>query len=109
MEFAQAGIPVENTEVFAKLKDAIAQALNAANVEKFLKLVTGSGFRIRQFEELLQAAVLDKVVTGQLGALAMYQQLPASDQGQIREFYLTRIEEVDPAFRRKYSKAYQYS
>jgi hypothetical protein len=109
MAFVQAGIAVQNTEVFEKLKNTVDQSLSAANVEKFLKAATSSGFRIREFEKLLDRSVLDKVVSTTPGAKALYDQLPASDQGQIREFYLTRIEEVDPALRGKFSKVYQYS
>jgi hypothetical protein len=35
--------------------------------------------------------------------------LPVSDQGQMREFYLSKIEEVEPALRVKFHKLYQYS
>jgi hypothetical protein len=109
MAFTQAQIPIANAEAFTKLKDALAQALSAQQVEKFLKLADETGLRIRDFEGLLKKSVFDKAVPPQGGAQNLYQQLPASDQGQIREFYLSQIEEVAPALRGKYRKLYQYS
>jgi hypothetical protein len=34
--------------------------------------------------------------------------LTVSDQAQIREFYLSRIEEIDADLRHKFKKLYQY-
>jgi len=109
MAFTQAQIPVENAEVFSKLKDSIAQALSAQHVERFLQVADATGLRIRNVEGLLAKSVFDKVVPPQGGANNLYKQLSASDQAQIREFYLTQVEEVDPALRGKYRKLYQYS
>jgi hypothetical protein len=41
-------------------------------------------------------------------ARSLYGSLPVSDQAQMREFYLSKIEEVDPALRAKFHKLYQY-
>jgi hypothetical protein len=109
MAFTQAQIPVEKSELFTKLKGAIADSLAPAQVERFLKAADSTGLRIRNFEGLLKKGAFDKVVPPQGGAENIYQQLPASDQSQIREFYLTQIEEVDPALRGKFRKLYQYS
>ncbi|HUS18130.1 MAG TPA: hypothetical protein VMZ25_00635 [Terriglobales bacterium] len=109
MAFIQAQIPVAKVEAFTRLKDALAQTLSPAQVEKFLQVADGTGLRIRDFEGLLGKSVFDKVVAPQGGAQSLYQQLPASDQGQIREFYLSQIEEVAPTLRGKYRKLYQYS
>ena len=43
-----------------------------------------------------------------LGAQTLYRALTVSDQAQIREFYLTRVEEVDPGLRRKFQQLYRY-
>jgi hypothetical protein len=109
MAFTQAQIPVEKVELFSQLKDAIAKSLSVAHVERFLKVADATGLRIRNFEGLLQQGVFDQVVPPQAGAGNLYSQLPASDQAQIREFYLTGIEQVDPALRGKFRKLYQYS
>jgi hypothetical protein len=38
----------------------------------------------------------------------LYQALTVSDQAQLREFYLSRIEEVAPALRTKFQQLYRY-
>jgi hypothetical protein len=38
----------------------------------------------------------------------LFSELSLSDQGMIREFYLTRIEEVPTQLRAKYAKLYRY-
>jgi len=38
----------------------------------------------------------------------LYQSLTMSDQALMREFYLSKIEEVDTALRHKFKKLYQY-
>jgi hypothetical protein len=108
MAFEQAGIAVQSTE-FEKLKDLINSALSTANINKFMKAVDNNGFLIRQIEEILDRGLLNKVVSGSASALELYKKMPASDQGQLREFYLTRIEEVAVEVRKKYQKIYRYS
>ena len=43
-----------------------------------------------------------------LSAWQLYQALPLSDQAQMREFYLSKLETVDTALRHKFKKLYQY-
>jgi hypothetical protein len=43
-----------------------------------------------------------------LSAWQLYQALPLSDQAQMREFYLSKLETVDIALRHKFKKLYQY-
>jgi hypothetical protein len=43
-----------------------------------------------------------------LKAQQLYQGLPVSDQAQMREFYLSKLEGVDIALRHKFKKLYQY-
>ncbi len=38
----------------------------------------------------------------------LYEALTVSDQAQMREFYLTTLEEVDLPLREKFSKLYRY-
>ena len=38
----------------------------------------------------------------------LYESLPVSDQAQMREFYLSKLETVDQALRHKFKKLYQY-
>ena len=110
MAFVQATIPVENTETFAKLKSAVEAALSPANVDGYLKALGKAGLRVREFERVLQKSLLEQVNGGRTGdAATLYNQLPVSDQGQMREFYLTRIEQVPSEVRTKHRKVFQYS
>ncbi len=43
-----------------------------------------------------------------LGAQKLYQALTVSDQAQMREFYLSRVEEVEPGLRTKFQQLYRY-
>ncbi|MCU1311945.1 MAG: hypothetical protein JWO20_3070 [Candidatus Angelobacter sp.] len=108
MAFEQASIAIQSTE-FEQLKDLISKALGKDNVSKFMKSISSDGLLVRQIEEILNRGLLNKVVSGSASALELYKKMPASDQGQLREFYLTRIEEVDIEIRRKFQKIYAYS
>ena len=64
------------------------------------------GIRIRDFDGLLAQRVLDGD-TAQ-NAQQLYQSLTMSDQAQMREFYLSKIEQVDQSTRHRFHKVYQY-
>jgi hypothetical protein len=68
------------------------------------------GIRVRDFDAVLKIRALDDVVGPQadLSAWQLYQELPVSDQAQIREFYLSKLEGIDAALRHKFKKLYQY-
>jgi len=107
--FTQAQIEVENKAVFAELKSAIENALHA-RAEDFLHLVKRFGLNVRQFEQLLKEQVLEQLPGARPSRSCeeLYRELGPSDQGLIREFYLTGIEEIPPRLRAKYSKLYRY-
>jgi len=107
--FTQAPIEVENKPVFAQLKAAIANAL-VGHTEDFLHLVKRFGLRVRHFEQLLQQRVFEQLpgASAAKSCEELYGELGPSDQGLIREFYLTSIEEVPGELRRKYSALYRY-
>jgi len=63
---------------------------------------------VREFEKVLTKQILDRAV-GSEGAAELYGKLPVSDQAQIREFYLTRVEQVSVDLREKYKKIYRYA
>jgi hypothetical protein len=107
MGYEQAGIAIQSAE-FTKLKDIVERALTV-NAEKFLGSVESNGLLIRQYEEILNKGLLNKAVSGMESAKELYGKMPASDQGQMREFYLTRLEQVDTALRQKYKKIYRYT
>ena len=104
--FEQAAIKVEKAQEFARLQAAIEQAFQPEKVERFLKQMDRKGIRIRDFDAVLAQRVLDGD-TAQ-NSQQLYQSLTLSDQALMREFYLSKIEEVDTALRHKFKKLYQY-
>jgi hypothetical protein len=104
--FEQAAIKVEKTQEYGRLQAAVEQAFAPGKVEQFLKQMDRKGIRIRDFDGLLAQRVLDGD-TAQ-NAQQLYQSLTMSDQAQIREFYLSKLEEVDATLRHKFKKLYQY-
>jgi len=104
--FEQAAIKVEKAEEFSKLQGAIEQAFAPAQVERFLKQMDRKGVRIRDIEGVLSRRMLDGDRVENSGQL--YQALTLSDQALLREFYLSKIEEVDRALRHRFKKLYQY-
>jgi len=104
--FEQAAIKVEKAQEFSRLQAAIEQAFAPAKVEQFLKQMDRRGIRIRDFEGLIAQRVLDGD-TAQ-NSPQLYQALTVSDQALLREFYLSKIEEVDTGLRHKFKKLYQY-
>jgi len=109
VSFEQAAIKVEKAQEFARLQKAIKQAFLQDKGEKFLKQLDRKGIRVRDFDAILAQTVLEGVVAeAGLDAKQLYQSLPVSDQAQIREFYLSKLEGVDIALRHKFKKLYQY-
>ena len=110
MAFEQATIKVEKEKEFGELKAGIGRAFTPAQVERYLKQVAKAGLRIRDFDSVLAKSVLEQV--GALGkgqsAKALYEGLTLTDRAQMKEFYLSKIEEVGPELRAKYQKIYQY-
>ena len=106
MTFEQAVIKVEKEKEFEELKAAIERAFHPEAVEKFLKGVQSKGLRVRDFDAILSKKILD----GELGASAqnLHRVLTVSDQAQMREFYLSKLEGVEQALRHRFKKLYQY-
>ena len=113
MAFEQAAIKIEKQQEFAKLQAAVEQAFLPEKVERFLKQLDRKGIRIREFEAVLSARALEGAEGGSaagssLSAWQLYQELPLSDQAQMREFYLSRLETVGIELRQRFKKLYQY-
>ena len=109
MAFEQATIKVEKVEEFGKLQAAVEQAFLPAKAERFLKQLDRKGIRVRDFEGILAARLLeDAAGDSGLKAQQLYQGLPVSDQAQMREFDLSNLEGVDIALRHKFKKLYQH-
>ena len=104
----QAAIKVEKAEEFARLQAAVEQAFLPQKAERFLKQLDRKGIRVRDFNAILAKQVLESVGESGLNARQLYETLPVSDQAQIREFYLSKLETVDAALRHKFKKLYQY-
>jgi len=111
MGFEQATIKVEQEKEFGELKGAIERVFRPEQVEKFLKRVEKEGIRVRQWDKVITQSVIERVddkfgksTTGR----KLYEALPVSDQAQMREFYLSKLEAVSQELRTKYKKIYQY-
>lgn len=110
MAFEQATIKVVSEREFEELKRSIEQVFAAERIARYLKALAGRGIRARDLDAILAANVIDMAAESKAGtARSLYGSLPVSDQAQVREFYLSKIEDVDPALRAKFHKLYQYS
>ena len=108
MGFEQATIKVEKAQEFAGLQGVVQRAFLPGSVEQFLKLLDRKGIRVRDFEAVLAARALEEVTKSDANAWSLYQALTVSDQAQMREFYLSKLEEVETPLRHKFKKLYQY-
>jgi hypothetical protein len=108
MSFEQATIKVEKEREFAELKQVVEGAFRSESVERFLKRLDRKGIRVRDFDAVLAAGALEEVAGPKAKARDFYRALTLSDQAQMREFYLSKLEEVDAALRHKFKKLYQY-
>ena len=100
--FEQAGIAVQDEQVYAKLHTLIDAAFDSRDVEVFLTRVAKSKLRIRDYENVLRKGYLGKEAVG------LYNALPVSDQGLTRERYLRLVEAVPLEMRQRYFKVYAY-
>jgi hypothetical protein len=107
--FEQAAIKVEKVEEFGQLQRAVEEVFSPEKVKRFLKSLHSGKIRIRDFDTVLVTKTLE-AVTGRpdFSARRLYGSLTLSDQAQMREFYLSRLESVDVALRHKFKKLYQY-
>ena len=108
VSFEQAAIKVEKAQEFAKLQAAVEYAFLPEKAESFLKRLDRKGIRVRDFDAVLAQRVMESVGESGLNARQLYESLPVSDQAQMREFYLSKLEGVDVALRHKFKKLYQY-
>ena len=102
-------IKVEKEREFGDLKAAMERAFRADRIARYLKGLDSRKIRIRNLDAVFAADLIDRATGDKAGtARSLYGSLPVSDQAQMREFYLSKIEEVDPALRAKFHKLYQY-
>ncbi len=112
MGFEQATIKIEKEREFEELKAAIVRAFSRESVEGFLKRVQNAGLRVRHLEPILEKGILEKVdkqlAASESTGLGLYEALTVPDQAQMREFYLSKVEEVAQELRTKFQKIYRY-
>ena len=106
--FQRAPIKIEKEQEFARLQGAVEQAFLPEKAAGFLKQMDRKGIRIRDFDAVLAQRVLEGFAEAGLNAKQLYESLPVSDQAQMREFYLSKLETVDQALRHKFKKLYSY-
>jgi hypothetical protein len=106
--FEQAAIKVEKAQEFARLQAAIEQAFLPEKIERFLKQLDRKGIRVRDLNAVLVQRVLEGFAEAGLDAKQLYAALPVSDQAQMREFYLSKLETVGQSLRHRFKKLYQY-
>jgi hypothetical protein len=107
--FEQGVLKVEKEREFGDLKAAIDKAFGADRVTKYLKELESRGIRVRDLEAVFAKDAIDRATGDKVGtARGLHSALPVSDQAQVRELYLSKIEEVDSAVRAKFHKLYQY-
>ena len=106
--FEQAAIRVEMEREFARLRAAIQQAFLPEKVEQYLKQLDRKGIRVRDLDAVLAQRVLESYGEPGMNAQQLYRSLALSDQAQIRELYLSKLEAVEVALRHKFKKLYQY-
>ncbi len=111
MGFEQATIKVEQEKEFEELKGAIERIFRPEKVEKFLRRIGKEGVRVRQWDKVIAQGIIEHV-DDKFGKSAtarkLYEALPVSDQAQMREFYLSKLEGVSEELRTRYKKIYQY-
>jgi hypothetical protein len=109
--FEKAEIKIEHEKEFSALRAVIARAF-ASSTEKFLHQVQRKGLRVRRFEEILAARVFEAIdatlLKSGVAAKNLYEALTLPDQGQMREFYLSELEQISAPLRHKFHKLYQY-
>jgi len=109
MAFEQAAIRVENESAFAQFRSALDQVFAAERITQYLKKLSGQNIRIRELDAILAAGTIDVVAGIRLGVTrGLYQGMTVSDQAQVRELYLSKIEEVKPDLRTKFNKLFRY-
>ncbi len=107
MGFEQAAIPIEKKREFEQLREAIDRVYTPPLAEKFLGGLKSKGISVRQFDRVLATGVIDEVYPQVGSAGRLYGALSLTDQAQLREFYLERLEKIPSDLRHKFSSIYR--
>ena len=112
MSFQQAQIPVQKAEDFEHLKAAVERVFGSTALEKLYRRLESKDIRAREFEKIVSSGLLELVdsTLARSGRTAKerFEALTVSDRALIREYYLEKIEQVDPKLRQKFNKVYRY-
>ena len=100
--FQQGTIPIEDPAAYEAVKTAIESAFATPSVRPFLQRVARANLRVRDFEQVLNQGLLGE------DAKTAYARLGDSDRGQIRELYLSSVEQVPQDIRGNFLKVYAY-
>jgi hypothetical protein len=110
--FEQAVIKVDKEREFEELKSVVIRVFAPEKVEAFLGQLKKHSLRVRDWDSLLAKGMLEGVdkslARSRKTAQELYDSLTLSDKAQIREFYLFRVEDVEPKLRARFHKIYQY-
>ncbi len=107
MGFEQATIPIEKKREFEELRQAIDRVFTPPLAEKFLGDLKRGGINVRQFDRVLAERVIEKHYAAIGSAGQLYAVLTITDQAQLREFYLERLEKIPGELRQKFSGIYR--
>ena len=109
--FQQATIKVENEAVFSELRGAFDRVFTAPQLGKFLRELRKKGLGVRDFDAVLAGGFIERAdaTLAKAGKTAkgLWESLPLSDQSQVKEFYLVRLEQVDVKWRAKFATVYR--
>ncbi len=112
MGFQKAEIPVEKVGEFDQLRGAIERCFAPEKAEKLLRRLERKSIRIRDWDTVLKKKIFEdldeELKRSGRSAAELYGSLAVSDQAQMRELYLTKLEQVEPALRHKFNKIYAY-
>ncbi|HLW52179.1 MAG TPA: hypothetical protein VKW06_05005 [Candidatus Angelobacter sp.] len=112
MAYEQAQIPVQKAEEFGQLRSAIERIFGSEVLSRFYGRLESKNIAARQFEKILDLGLIEEadstLAGGGKSAQQIYRSLSQSDQAMMREFYLERMERVDPKLRLKFRRVYEY-
>ena len=100
--FEQPVLAIFDPLAFGAVRTAIEGAFSSSRLVDFLRSLELKKIRIRSFETVLKDGLLGASTASE------YAKLDNGDQGQIREFYLARLEQVSPELRQRFFKLYSY-
>jgi len=101
---SQALLRSKKRREFGELKAAIEKAFSADGVTKYLKALDRGGIRVRDLDAAFASDAIDRANGEKTGtARSLHEALPVSIGRRCGSFYLSKVEEVDPALRANFT------